>query len=103
MRGNIIRRIVSTMCGVLLAVSATAVSVNVLSHEALAPVAMTNFDRDETVVTYSNFVVTDLHVVALDVATPIPITADSLASLDARNYSDNVAVMQNMNCERTSS
>lgn len=97
-------RIVSTMCGLLLAVAVAASPIDVSGFNVAAPVVITEYDRDETAMTHDDFVVTAPYVVTLDVATHVPITGDSLdISLDPRNYSDNVAVMQNQNCERTSS
>lgn len=96
-------RIASMMCALLLSVSALAVPIDVSSYEVTVPVTTAVSDLDATTVNHSYFIVAEPYVVTLDVATHVPIVADDLARLDARNYSSNLAVMQNVNFERTSS
>ncbi len=96
-------RIASMICGLLLSVAAFAVPINVSSYEVTVPSALAVSDLDATTVDHKYFIVAEPYVVTLDVATHVPITADDLARLDARNHSSNLAVMQNVNFERTPS
>ena len=96
-------RIASTICAFLLSVAAFAVPIDVLSYEVTVPDTTALGDSDAMTVNHNNFVAAEPYVVALDVATHVPIAAQDLASLDALKHSEGTAVMQNVNFERTSS
>lgn len=98
------RRIfVSTMCGVLLSVSALAAPIDFTALEMTVQATSINYGDNDTAVTANSFVATAPYVVTLDVATHVPIAKAVPAKLNASEDNGNTAVMQNGNFERISS
>lgn len=91
--------IASSLCAVLLSVSAIASPIDVTSYEVTVP----NSDiigQDEVVVTHNDFVAAEPYVVDLTVATHVPIETDAELAQYTLDNSANAAVMQNGNFER---
>ena len=98
---NLRRSIFASMTlGLLLSVAASAAPIDLTSIEYAVPAVSIEYDRDVTAMTANDFVAKAPYVVTLDVATPVPIEHESLALLEVFTYSDNVAVVQNVNFER---